>query len=170
MYFQSAAALLVFGMAFGWYRLLSTPNARSAIHWSTLVAGAAVLVIALLMLVVPYRVLYHNEMPRVMVGAERCYRLGVHDEQVLLYCPDRPAPRVTTADESLVVPTGITENIFSPRALTAEAAESLTRSARPWRRTDEEDGIDRPYSPSPSCTCARVRLQLRPASFAGSRS
>ena len=115
VYFQSAAALLVFGMGFSWYRLLSTPNARSAIHWSTLVAGAAVLVIALLMLVVPYRLLYHNEMPRVMVGAERCYRLGVHDEQVLLYCPDRPAPRVTTADESLVVMTGITENIFSPR-------------------------------------------------------
>ena len=117
LYFQSAAALLVFGMAFGWYRLLSTPNARSAIHWSTLVAGAAVLVIALLMLVIPYRLLYHNEMPQVMVGAERCYRVGVHDEQVLLYCPDRPAPRVTTADESLVVPTGITENIFSPAAV-----------------------------------------------------
>ena len=117
VYFQSAAALLVFGMGFGWYRLLSTPDARSAIHWSTLVAGAAVLVIALLMLVVPYRLLYHNEMPRVMVGAERCYRLGVHDGQVLLYCPDRPAPRVTTADESLVVPTGITENIFSPAAV-----------------------------------------------------
>lgn len=117
LYFQSAAALLVFGMAFGWYRLLSIPTARSAIHWSTLVAGAAVLVIALLMLVVPYRLLYHNEMPRVMVGAERCYRLGVHDGQVLLYCPDRPAPRVATADESLVVPTGISENIFSPAAV-----------------------------------------------------
>lgn len=104
-------------MAFSWYRLLSTPNARSAIHWSTLAAAAAVLVIALLMLVVPYRLLYHNEMPQVMLGAERCYRLGVRDEQVLLYCPDRPAPRVTTADESLVVPTGITENIFSPAAV-----------------------------------------------------
>jgi serine/threonine-protein kinase len=114
VYFQSAAALLVFGMGLAWYRLLAAPGGPEGVHWSTRVAGAAVLLIAILMLVIPYRLLYHNEMPRVQLGEERCYRLGAHDGQVLLYCPDRTPPRVTTADENVVVMTGITENIFTP--------------------------------------------------------
>jgi hypothetical protein len=111
--YQSAMALLVVGMGVAWYRLLSSPGARAAVHWSTLVAGGAAFVIAVVILVTPYRLLFHNEMPRVQVGQERCYRLGARERQVLLYCPDRPPPRITTADERAVSESGIIENIFS---------------------------------------------------------
>jgi hypothetical protein len=98
-----------------WYALLSQPAVRPLIHGATIVAGAAAMALALLMLVVPYRLLYHNAMPRTALNGERCYEVGARGAQVLLYCPDAPAPRVKIAERTMLSDSGITvlESIFS---------------------------------------------------------
>jgi hypothetical protein len=115
--YRGLVTLLLTGMAAGWYAVLSRPEAQREVHRTTIVAGGAFMILALLMLVVPYRLLYHSEMPRADYGDARCYELGVRDAQVLLYCPNLPPPRVMTVDSQdskLTRPNGIPVSIFSP--------------------------------------------------------
>jgi hypothetical protein len=115
--FRSFVALTMVGAGAAWYGLLSTPERRAAIHRTTITAGAVTMVLALLMLVIPYRLLYHNEMPLTTFNGERCYETGARGTQVLLYCPDAPAPdgRMKIAERTLLSDPGITvrESIFS---------------------------------------------------------
>jgi hypothetical protein len=117
LYFRSYVALTMVGAGAAWYELLSTPERRSAIHRTTITAGAVTMVVALLMLAIPYRLLYHNEMPLTTFNGERCYETGTRGTQVLLYCPDAPAPegRVKIAERTLLSNSGITvrESMFS---------------------------------------------------------
>jgi hypothetical protein len=117
MWYRATVTLVLLAMGLAWYALLSTAGARAAIHRTTVVAGAAVMAVALLMLVVPYRLLYHNEMPRTdLADGTRCYEVGVRELQVLLYCPDLLPPRVTIANRASTRSTGVRENIFSQAA------------------------------------------------------
>jgi hypothetical protein len=79
-----------------------------------MVAGAAVIAFLILLLVVPYRILYHSDRPRAdLEDGTRCYELGVHEDQVLLYCPDLPPSRVKIVNRALTRPNGNRESIFS---------------------------------------------------------
>jgi serine/threonine-protein kinase len=113
--YRSLLTLTMVAGGASWYALLSQPAVRPLIHGATIVAGAAAMALALLMLVVPYRLLYHNAMPRTALNGERCYEVGARGAQVLLYCPDAPAPRVKIAERTMLSDSGITvlESIFS---------------------------------------------------------
>jgi hypothetical protein len=115
LYYRTWMTLILVGTIAAWLSLLSRPGARAAIHRSTLMAGVAGGVLALLMLVVPYRLLYHNEMPRTSLAGARCYETGSRAGQVLLYCPDSLPPRVRLVDPAMLTrpATTVRESIFS---------------------------------------------------------
>jgi hypothetical protein len=113
--YRSLLTLTMATAGAAWFGLLAQPAVRPLIHRATIVAGAAALALALLMLVVPYRLLYHNEMPRTAFNGQRCYEVGARGAQVLLYCPDAPAPRVKITDRGMLTASGtiVLESIFS---------------------------------------------------------
>ena len=115
LYYRAVLTSVLVAALATWYALLTRARALEAIHRTTLGAGVAGVVLTLLMLVVPYRLLYHNEMPRTSLDNARCYELGAHENQVLVYCPDLPPPRVKIADAAALKRPGSTvrESIFS---------------------------------------------------------
>jgi hypothetical protein len=115
LFYRSMLTLLLVGTVSAWYALLKKPGAREAVHRTTLVAGAALAVLTLLMLAMPYRILHHNEMLRVSLNGDRCYEVGERPPRVLLYCPDLPPPRVKIADSATLTRPSSTvpESIFS---------------------------------------------------------
>lgn len=56
-------------------------------------AGAAILVLAILLLDFPYRLLYQAEFEAVHWQGRRCYVLGERSSDALLFCPDLEPPR-----------------------------------------------------------------------------
>jgi hypothetical protein len=76
----------------------------------------ALLVTAILVTEVPYRVMWQNQAERIYVAEERCYVIGQSGDEQLIYCPDRPPPRnrVIRADDQSVRRPGIVESRFAP--------------------------------------------------------
>jgi hypothetical protein len=74
------------------------------------------LVAAVLMGQVPYRVMWQNKMERIAVAGERCYILGASGGDALVFCPERPVPRnrVININDSAAIRTGVIESIFTP--------------------------------------------------------
>jgi hypothetical protein len=63
----------------------------------------------------PFRILYHNEEERVSYQSERCYRTGQRGDDILLFCPHRPAPwtQVVKQNDPALHVEGTVESIFS---------------------------------------------------------
>ena len=123
-YYRAALTIVLVGAAASWYALLSRAAARETIHRTTIGAGVAASAFTLVMLTVPYRLVYYNEMPRLSLDGARCYEVGArpaeggaHPAQVLLYCPDLPSPpsRVRIVDSTAVTrpSTIVRESMFS---------------------------------------------------------
>jgi hypothetical protein len=116
LFYRGALSLLLWAMVLGWYALLGRPGAATLIPSTTKFAGAAAVLCALLMLEVPYRLLYHNEFTRVSFVDQRCYEIGRATKEVLLYCPDAQPPRIrrVTEQDIRLPPAGviINESIF----------------------------------------------------------
>jgi hypothetical protein len=114
--YRGALSLLLWAMVMGWYAILSRPGAAAFIPGTTKFAGGGAVLCALLMLEVPYRLLYHNEFTRVTFAGARCYEIGRSTREVLLYCPDAEPPRIqrVTRDDVRLPPAGviINESIF----------------------------------------------------------
>ena len=72
-------------------------------------------VLTLILLVVPYRILVHNEHERVSYGSSPCYLLGERGAEGLLFCPfqDPPRNRVVRLDEPALQRGGPVENVFA---------------------------------------------------------
>jgi hypothetical protein len=80
-------------------------------------SGAAVWVIAMLLLSFPYRLLTENvEFEVVRWQGARCYLLGQQDQRALLFCAERDAPRSVEVPESEFEHTGHKESPFAPFA------------------------------------------------------
>jgi serine/threonine protein kinase len=71
---------------------------------------------AILMCVLPYRIVWAADMPRLDVAGERCYRIGASGDDWLIHCPDRMPPRNRTVKRTdpAVRDTGVKEDIFTP--------------------------------------------------------
>jgi hypothetical protein len=110
--YRGALSLLLGAMAAGWFVLLSRRGAGPAIPTTTKLAGGAAMLCALLMLEVPYRLLYHNEFTRVTFAEQRCYEIGRAAKEVLLYCPDAQPPRIrrVTEQDVRLPPAGLITN------------------------------------------------------------
>ena len=101
-----------------WYPVAKLVRKGQSPHWGLIAGGAVAMCAALASLHVPYRLLYfsvNEPFEAVSWNGAQCYSIGERVDDLLLFCPDLPAPRnriVKRGDESLK-PLGIRENIFS---------------------------------------------------------
>jgi hypothetical protein len=70
---------------------------------------------AVVMGVLPYRIMFRSDFERVDYAGERCYLLGESAGESLIHCPDRSPPRNRRVprNDPAVRRAGITENIFT---------------------------------------------------------
>jgi eukaryotic-like serine/threonine-protein kinase len=80
------------------------------------VAGMLILTASVVMLTVPYRIIWHNEFERVELESVRCYNIGKRGGDLLLHCPDLSPPRnkVVAEDDARLTRPDVVESIFTP--------------------------------------------------------
>jgi hypothetical protein len=85
---------------------------------ASVAAGLAVLTLTVLLLVTPYRILWHNEFERVEFAGNRCYITGERADAYLLYCADAAPPRnrLVRAADTRIRRLNVIESIFKPPA------------------------------------------------------
>jgi hypothetical protein len=83
---------------------------------ATKLAALMVPLVAIVLWQLPYRLMYQNTYERVDVATTRCYQLGRGGSDLLLHCPDVPAPRnrVVAASDPLLHRRGVVESLFVP--------------------------------------------------------
>jgi hypothetical protein len=113
VWYRGAMTWLLILMAVAWYKLLKTERNDTPIDRYTVAAGVAMIAVVLILLAAPFRLIYHSRFPRADVHGERCYATGERDGQVLVFCPDRPPPRVRVVNQR-DVSSGPVERIFAP--------------------------------------------------------
>jgi hypothetical protein len=88
---------------------------RTPTSAALLTALLGVLVMAVIMWAIPWRLVMYSESPRMIFDGQRCYDLGHEGAQILLYCPDAPLARVQriAADDKRLRDAGIRESVFS---------------------------------------------------------
>jgi hypothetical protein len=114
-YFQTLSFLVTFA-AIGWYRVLRLATAaRQSVAVGMLAGGAAVTLLTLASLDVPYRLLVHNKFEVVKWNDTECYALGERATQELLFCPelDPPRNRVLQKATASVTRLGRLESVFT---------------------------------------------------------
>jgi hypothetical protein len=112
--YRTVMTLLFLAMVLGW-RAMRRRFPPSSIDLGTKIGAVACVAITLLLLELPWRLLYLNEFPRVNVEGARCYQTGQDGPVLLLFCPDKPPPRNTRlpATDPRLVRTGDVESIFT---------------------------------------------------------
>lgn len=109
------ATMLIVG--FGLYQALRLRREFGGrLDASAIVSSVAVLLVAVLLTVAPYRIFY-QVFPRTTFDGMRCYVIGRSGSEMQLYCPDfaGPHPRTLSADEAKrVASEGVDESIFTP--------------------------------------------------------
>jgi serine/threonine protein kinase len=81
------------------------------------VRAAAVALVSLLALLsqAPYKAMFHNQVPVVVLDGTRCYVLGEQGETLRVFCPSSAVPRVRTVESTRMTleRCGSIENIFA---------------------------------------------------------
>jgi hypothetical protein len=128
--FRTVLPLVIAGMALAWWRLWRWQrSSRLPGDRTSSAVGIGLIVGAVLLLALPYRILRHSEFPRVAFAQQRCYVIGERGPELLLYCPDAEVPRnrVVRRDDARLERTNQVESIFTPGSRPAGT------SAPPWR-------------------------------------
>jgi hypothetical protein len=115
LYRQVLTVVLVLS-AIAWHALLRRPRALGQIDTPTRIGGASIVVLMVLMLEMPYRLMFQNDLPVVVHQSLTCFELGrrAARPQVLLYCPDWSTQRLRAVDADRVRNTGLESDLFSP--------------------------------------------------------
>jgi len=116
--FRRSLDAIILGLVLGLHRAVRLHRADDWKHSTgSLLTGFAVLALAVLLSVIPYRILFQNEFERVDLEGQRCYLLGRDAGNVLVYCPEAPPPRnrVVSAGDARLRRLGIVESVFTPR-------------------------------------------------------
>ena len=116
--YRVVLSVVLSAMIAAWYRLLVRPTLPGAISPATIAGGMALILLVLLMIEVPYRILHRITLPQVTYNGMRCFEVGSRNSrlELLLYCPDKPAPRnvpVPASDPGLRMEG--TGELFAPR-------------------------------------------------------
>ena len=86
------------------------------LHWGFIAGGIVATCVSIALLNFPYRMLYFNKaFEAVTWKNNHCYAIGERSDDILLFCPELPAPRnrtVTKGDSELTW-LGVKESIFS---------------------------------------------------------
>lgn len=95
MYRKSFTAVVITGVALWYAPIFLSLRRHEPIPRATLIGGAAVLALSLLILDFPYRLIVGSKrnFERVTWQQNDCYLLGERPPQSLIYCPDLPVPR-----------------------------------------------------------------------------
>jgi hypothetical protein len=98
-----------------WGSLLKGRSKTLQDGWVGIAGGTALTLFMLILLLVPYRIVWHNEHERVSYRQETCYLLGERGGEGLLFCPLRHPPRnqVIRLDDPGLAREGSEENMFS---------------------------------------------------------
>jgi hypothetical protein len=83
--------------------------------WLSLCGGLAATFVTLIFLVMPFRILSHNEHERVMHRSDTCYLVGERVNEGLLFCPlqEPPRNRVVRLDDPELHRGGPEESVFT---------------------------------------------------------
>lgn len=108
--------ILVFGLGFA-YVLKVRRDRALPIGQGAFVCCVAILGLAVLLLEMPYQILWHNISERVDLDRTRCYKIGERPGEMLLHCPDEAPPRnrIVSAKDPRLKPRGTIESVFMPR-------------------------------------------------------
>ena len=118
-YYRRALELTMLVVGLGVYRGLRLKRESGIrLDASAMSCCVGVMLVALLMTVIPFRILHHNQFPRVQLDGMRCYVLGQDAGQLLLHCPESPGRhnRTVPANDSRLTIEGINESIFIPES------------------------------------------------------
>jgi hypothetical protein len=109
-------AMMILGMVVGVRYTQRMRREAEPTSYGSLAAVVGVIGVSLVVLVVPYRLIWHNAFERVAYQGSRCYILGERQAAALLYCPDDPVPKVKQVriEEASLQRTGIRESIYTP--------------------------------------------------------
>jgi len=120
--YRKALTLIVLLTTAAWYGVLKVSSVRrQPLRGGLAIGSAAVLGLALVSLVLPYRLLYHNRSEKAVWShtiaesgqrSDDCYITGERANTLLLFCPGLPG-RNHAAPRSEVARSGSVENIFT---------------------------------------------------------
>ncbi|HEX6315999.1 MAG TPA: serine/threonine-protein kinase [Gemmatimonadaceae bacterium] len=113
--YRTVLTLLLLAMATAWYHVWMRQPSPERPDRVTLVGGLAAMTVVLLLLEVPYRVVFWPDFQRVDFAGARCYLLGEARGTLLVHCPDSAPPRnaVVDQDDPRVIRRGVIENLFT---------------------------------------------------------
>lgn len=99
-----------------WYPVVKEVRKGQTLHWGFIAGGVVATCVSIALLNFPYRMLYFNKaFEAVTWKNNHCYAIGERSNDILLFCPELPAPRnrsVTKGDSELTW-LGVKESIFS---------------------------------------------------------
>jgi hypothetical protein len=101
----------------GLWRVVRLRSEQGVRHGAgTLMVGIAILALLVLANELPYRILWRSQFERIEVAGTRCYVIGEHGAEWLVYCPelDQPRNRIIARTDPSVHRTGVVESIFTP--------------------------------------------------------
>jgi hypothetical protein len=108
--------MLIVASAVAWVALLRARRQRGLPLLDAASAGGlTALAVALLLLNAPYRIIWHNEFPRIDLAGARCYLTGETSRELLLFCPEVPPPhnRVVPAPDPRLRRLDVVESMFT---------------------------------------------------------
>jgi hypothetical protein len=112
--YRQTLSLIVLLTIAGWYGVLKVSSLRrQRLRPGLALGSAAVLGLALVSLVLPYRLLRHNQFEKATWKGESCYITGERGDDVLLFCPGVLPVRNVEAPRADVVRQGNHEGIFT---------------------------------------------------------
>jgi serine/threonine protein kinase len=114
--YRKVLSLGVLAMIFGWTIVVQVAARRGERLRHLLVrAGAVTTLVTIVLLDIPYRVLWHNEAEKVEFKGAQCYAVADRGDAVRLFCPhQKPRSVVVPIHDPGLVRSGILENIFTP--------------------------------------------------------
>jgi eukaryotic-like serine/threonine-protein kinase len=114
--YRQVLSLGLLGMVFVLSRVVRTASRRGE-RVRPLLMGAAVAVVALtvVLLDVPYRLLWHNEGEKALYKGNACYVVAQKEDSLRVFCANgTPRSVVVPAGDPALVRSGTFENIFTP--------------------------------------------------------
>jgi serine/threonine protein kinase len=108
--------VIAFVIGLGLSRVIRLRRAQAGLHRTqSLLPAFVVFVVAVVTVILPWRLLYQNRSERIDLAGSRCYQIARDADRLLLYCPEAPIPRITIlpVSDPRVQPTGIVESIFT---------------------------------------------------------
>jgi hypothetical protein len=117
--YQATLTILLLLMAAGLFRVLRLRRARQIRRArGAVVALSSVVAVILLLVEVPYRLMFKNAEQRVALDGERCYVIGDNGSEYLVYCPGVSPPRNRVVAKTVLTPdvvkSSVVESIFTP--------------------------------------------------------